>query len=123
MKIFEETCEGADLFPLSGDVIDLTHSVESCELDWTLSRVTSPAFQGTKAARFELRKDMPLVGSSLRHRCEVVVIKGTEDERFTPDDMWYSFAILFPTVGMETDLLSRDIINQWFQRRSERESA
>ena len=112
--MYEESFEGSVYFPLSGDLIDKTHSIENCGLDWTLSTATNPAFKDMKASRFELRKDMPLVGTAQRHRSEVVIIKGTEDSRFTPD-IWYSFAVLFPTVGMETDLLSRDIINQWFE--------
>ena len=112
--MYEESFEGSVYFPLSGTLIDKTASIESCGLDWTLKTVTSPVFKEAEASRFELRKDMPLVGTAQRHRCEVVIIKGTEDSRFTPD-IWYSFAVLFPTVGMETDLLSRDIINQWFE--------
>ena len=115
--IYEETFEGSVYFPLSGDLIDNTHSIESCGLDWTLGTVTSPLFQGTKSSRFELRKDMPLVGSSLRHRCEVVIVKDPDETDYhsTMPEAWYSFAVLFPRTGMEYDGLSRDIINQWFE--------
>lgn len=112
--IYEETFEGKKYFPLQGNSIHKTYSIENCGLDWTLSTVSNPVFQGNRSCRFEVRKDQPLVGRAQRHRSEVVIIKGDEDPKFTPD-IWYSFAVLFPSAGMETDTLSRDIINQWFE--------
>lgn len=115
--IFEETFEGNAYFPLKGSTLNRTETVENNSLDWALSTVEKPVFQGKKACRFEIRKDQPLVGTSQRIRSEVVIIKGTEDERFTPD-IWYSFAILFPKVGMEYSD-KRDCINQWFEDGSQ----
>jgi Polysaccharide lyase len=111
--IYEETFEGPSFFPLSGKGSDKVHSIENCNLDWTLSVVTQPVFRGKKACRFEIRKNQPLVGISKRIRSEVVIIKADDDDRFT-SEMWYSFAVLFPTVGFEYDD-KRDCINQWFE--------
>lgn len=111
--IYQENFEGVSFFPLTGTLIDKTHDVENCGTDWTLSRVSTPFFQDAQAARFEVRKDQPLVGSGKKIRSEVTIIKGTEDNRFTPD-IWYSFAVMFPKVGFEYDA-TRDCINQWYE--------
>ena len=111
--IYEETFEGSTYFPTSGTSINKTQNIENCGLDWTLSTVKSPVFVAYKASRFEIRKDQPLVGTAERIRSEVTIIKGTDDNRFTPE-MWYSFAVLFPSVGFEYDV-TRECINQWYE--------
>lgn len=68
-------------------------------------------------ARFEIRKDQPLVGSSKKVRSEVTIIKG-DDKRFTPKGMWYSYYVYFPSVGMEYDD-TRDCITQWYEDGSD----
>ncbi|WP_164891131.1 heparin lyase I family protein [Botryobacter ruber] len=115
--LYEETFEGSSYFPLSGSTLNKTHNVENCETDWTLSSVSSPVFQGSKAARFEIRQGQPLVGSGEKIRSEVTIIKGTEDSRFTKD-IWYSFAVYFPSVGFEYDD-ERDCLNQWYEDGSD----
>ncbi|WP_164891132.1 polysaccharide lyase [Botryobacter ruber] len=115
--LYEETFEGSSYFPLSGSTLNKTHNIENCETDWTLSSVSSPVFQGSKAARFEIRQGQPLVGSGEKIRSEVTIIKGTEDSRFTKD-IWYSFAVYFPSVGFEADS-ERDCLNQWYEDGSD----
>jgi hypothetical protein len=111
--IFEETLEGATYFPLTGSAINKTYAIENCGTDWTLSRVTDIVFSGGKAARFEIRKDQPGVGGGGRIRSEVTGIKGSTDSRFTPE-IWYSYAIYFPSDGMQSDA-SHDTISQWYE--------
>lgn len=106
----EETMEGSNPFTSFGG------GIENCQTDWTYSFGT-PAFEGNKSVRFEIRKDQPLVGSSQRVRSEVTVIRGTEWPGFTKE-AWYSFAIYFPAVGFEYDD-TRDCINQWFEDGSD----
>jgi hypothetical protein len=124
--IYEETFEGSTYFPLSGTSLNKTHNIENCyedagysdpSLAWTLGAVTNPFYKGQKSVRFEIRKDQPLVGTGEKIRSEVTIIKGTEDSRFTKD-IWYSFAVNFPSVGMEYDD-TRDCINQWFEDGSD----
>ncbi|MFC5269478.1 polysaccharide lyase [Adhaeribacter terreus] len=108
--LYEEDMEGSDLFSTA-------HSIENCETSWTLSAVSNPVFQGTKAARFEIRKDQPITPNSKRIRSEVTIIKGTKYPNF-PRDIWYSYAILFPATGFEYDD-TRDCINQWYEDGSD----
>ena len=120
--IYEETFEGASWFPTSNEaLINFTHGIENCNnnsttspatFDWTLSRVTDIKFQGTKSARFEIRKDQPRVGSSQKVRSEVTVIK--EVSEGMEQEMWFSFAILFPSNGFEYDT-KREAINQFYE--------
>ncbi|WP_114782363.1 polysaccharide lyase [Botryobacter ruber] len=111
--LFEETAEGKYIFPLSGSKINRVHLLENCDHNWTLSKATNPSYQGKRAIRFEIRKEQPLVGSGAKIRSEVTIIKGTEDTRFTKD-IWYSFAVYFPSVGFEYDD-TRDCLNQWYE--------
>lgn len=119
--IFEETFEGSAYFPSSGTATNKVADIENCNegeiahntsYDWTLNTAKTPLFQGSKVIRFEVRKGQPKVGTGKRTRSEVTMIKG-EDSRFTTD-IWYSFAVLFPSTGFEYDD-TRDVINQWFE--------
>lgn len=111
--IFEETFEGASFFPIRGGDSNMVSSVENCGTNWTLSRVTSPVFQDSQSVRFEIRDDQPLVGSGDKVRSESTIIRGADDPRFTPE-MWYSFAVLFPSTGLEFDK-TRDCFSQWYE--------
>ncbi|MFC5271150.1 polysaccharide lyase [Adhaeribacter terreus] len=106
--LYEEDMEGSSIFSTA-------HAIENCGTTWTLSTVTNPAYQGAKAARFEIRKGQPLVSKGIRS--EVTIIKGTEYPNF-PRDIWYSFAVFFPSVGFEYDD-TRDCINQWYEDGSD----
>jgi hypothetical protein len=108
--VFEETFEEANPF---STVVD----VENCRRDYALEIVTHPVFQGYKAARFEIRKDQPLVGSSKKVRSEVTIFKGDDDDRFTRE-MWYSYSIYFPSIGLEYDDES-ECINEWLEDGSD----
>ena len=125
---FQETFEYSRYFPLSGTAINKVHGIENAVpndtangglYDSTLIRVGGPfaAFRGSRYVHFQLKKGWPLVGSAQRYRSEVVIFKPDEDPQFADlmPNVWYSFAILFPAVGMESDFTSRDIINQWFE--------
>ncbi|CAN5616767.1 hypothetical protein BH10BAC3_BH10BAC3_42110 [soil metagenome] len=111
--IVQETFEGTTWFPLSGTDLNLISTIENCGTTWTLSPIATPVFQDTKSSRFEIRKDQALVGSGDRVRSEATIIKGSEDSRFSPE-MWYSFAVLFPSAGLEFDK-TRDCFNQWYE--------
>lgn len=108
--LFDETIEGSDPFSTA-------QGIENCGLSYALQYVTDPAYQGLRSARFEIRKDQPLVGSSKKVRSEVSIIKGSEDPRFTKE-MWYSYAIYFPSTGMEYDA-TRECITQWYEDGSD----
>ena len=127
--LVQEDFEGTTYFPNSGTSVDKIRSYENCNpsadepngdiehgtvYDWTLMRKTDHVFEGSKSGYFEIRKDQPLVGGSQRIRSEVVVISGKEDTRWTPD-AWYSFAVLFPTDGIETDNDSSETLIQWWE--------
>ena len=124
--IYEETFENSRYFPVSGSTINKTHNIENCndddtahgtEFDWTLFRSTDISFRGNKCGQLQIRKDQPHVGSSQKIRSEVTIIKGDVDPRFTAE-MWYSFAVYFPTVGFEYDD-TREAINQWYEDGSD----
>jgi len=104
--MYEETCETGLPFA-SAQVRENNGS------DWTLSYVKNPVFQGLQSARFEIRKDMQKVGSAQTYRSEVMIIKGDAYPNF-PRDVWYSYALLLPAKGMETDTY-RDCITQWYE--------
>jgi hypothetical protein len=127
--LVEETFEGSTYLPNSGSSIDKIRSYENCNpsakntngdiehgtlYDWTLKRVTDNVYAGSKSVQFEVQKDQPLVGGSQRIRSEVVIISGKEDPRWTPD-CWYSFAVRFPSAGMESDSLAAETLNQWWE--------
>jgi hypothetical protein len=101
--IYEETFEGPEPFSTA-------HSWDIGDWDYALQFVSSPVFQGTHSARFEIRKDQPLVANG--KRAEVVIVKGSEGE--ISRNTWYSFAVYFPSDGYEFDD-HREIINQWYQ--------
>src|SRR3954454_3565214 len=67
--LYEETMEGSAPFSSAA-------GIENCGLDYALQFVTNPVFEGAKSARFEIRKDQPLVGSAKKIRSEVSIIKG-----------------------------------------------
>ena len=98
--IYFETVEGPTPFSTA-------HDLDVGSWDYALQFVTSPFYKGLKSARFEIRKDQPLVADG--KRSEVTIVK---DE--VQKDMWYSFAVYFPSVGYEYDT-EREVINQWYQ--------
>jgi hypothetical protein len=99
--LVEETFE-------SGTGLEAVHS-DDFAASHSFTLVTNPVFAGKKAARFELRDTDPMVSSG--SRAEVTVIK---DEEGLAKEMWYSFAVLFPTNGYEADA-EKEIISQWHQ--------
>lgn len=101
--LFKETFEGEDFFANA-------HNLEVGDWDYALQYVSSPVFRGTKAARFEIREDQPLIHNG--KRSEAVIVKGSEGH--ITKDTWYSFAAYFPTDGYEYDS-EREVINQWYQ--------
>ena len=141
--IFRETFENAAYFPTASGAINQVHSKENCnpevnsngsvasvdnatyDYGWTLTRVTSPVYSGSKAGKFEVRDcgfpadSALLVGGSQRVRSEVVIIKPQDDSWWpgggTENDVWYSYRVLFPSVGMEDDPISPESIIQWFE--------
>ncbi len=104
--IYQETIEG--LTPFS-----TAHDWDIGSWDYALQFVKSPIYKGLKTARFEIRKDQPLVANG--KRSEITIIKGPL-EKLTKDS-WYSFAVYFPAIGYEYDD-EREIINQWYQNGS-----
>ncbi len=104
--IYEETVEG--LTPFS-----TAHDWDIGTWDYALQFVNSPVYKGLKSARFEIRVDQPLVASG--KRAEITIIKGATEGM--AKEMWYSYAVYFPTVGYEYDR-EREIINQWYQSGS-----
>ncbi|OKL39548.1 hypothetical protein A3841_00950 [Pontibacter flavimaris] len=96
--IFNETFEDGTGF----DGIRLQAST-----NYGFNLVSSPAFEGSKAGRFELRDS------------DAEASGGTRAEFIFPDDTrakegWYSFAGYFPAADY-ADERSRDIITQWHQ--------
>jgi len=104
--LFEETFEGPSPFSTA-------HSFDVGTWKYALQYVSSPVFRGKKAARFEIRKDQPLVSGG--KRSEVVIVKGADGE--IKKNTWYAFAVYFPSVGYEIDR-EREVINQWYQNGS-----
>ncbi len=100
---FWETFEGKKPFSHA-------YNIETGDWDYALQYVGSPVYRGEKSARFEIKKDQPLVKNG--KRSEVTIIKGLPGK-----DMWYSFAVYFPTDGFATDS-QREVINQWYQNGS-----
>jgi hypothetical protein len=79
--------------------------------DHSFALVSDHVFAGKQVARFELRDTDPMVGNGTR--AEVTVIKN-ESEEGMEKEMWYSFAVLFPSNGYEADA-EKEIISQWHQ--------
>lgn len=104
--IYKETMEG--LTPFS-----TAHDLDVGTWPYALQFYSSPAFRGVKAARFEIRKDQPLVANG--KRSEVTIIKGSLGK--ITNNAWYSFAVYFPSAGYEYDN-EREVINQWYQSGS-----
>lgn len=98
--LFNETFEGKNPFPNA-------YSIEAGDWDYALQYVNDPVYQGSKSVRFEIRKDQPLVKNG--KRSEVTIIKGLPGK-----NMWYSFAVYFPSDGFQKDS-EREVINQWYQ--------
>jgi hypothetical protein len=98
--VFTETFEGKRPFSNA-------FNIEAGNWDYALQYVDSPVYSGERSARFEIKIDQPLVKNG--KRCEVTIIKGLPGR-----NMWYSFAVYFPTDGFEKDS-QREVINQWYQ--------
>ena len=97
--IFEELFEGSS--PLSQSlVIDKATWAAPYSMQFT----ASPVFQGSKAARFELRDSDPEVASGTRTEVALAPASGR--------DRWYSFAAYFPADAWGYDEHA-EIISQW----------
>lgn len=97
--IFEETFEGPR--PLA------TVHKKEFGAPHAFTLVDTPVFQGRRAARLELRDTDPMVSNGTR--AEVTIVKDAVEK-----EMWYSFAVLFPSEGFEKDRQT-EIISQWWQ--------
>lgn len=104
--LFEETVEGSEPFSTANDL-------DVGDWDYAMQFVSSPAFRGSKSARFEIHEDQPLVANG--KRSEVTIVKGADGD--ITKNTWYSFAVYFPSVGYEYDS-EREVINQWYQNGS-----
>ena len=98
--LVEETFESQRPF-------DGIHSIEAGSWDYALNYTDTIAFRGKRSVRFEIREKQPLVKNG--KRSEAVIIK-----KLPGREMWYSFAVLFPTQGFEFDS-QREVISQWYQ--------
>jgi len=98
--VYRETFEGIRPFLEA-------YRVECGWWPYAVNVVNEPVFQGSKAVRFEIRKDQPLIQNG--KRAEVTIIKGLPGA-----EMWYSFAVFFPSEGLEPDT-KREVISQWYQ--------
>ncbi|MDO9552898.1 polysaccharide lyase [Rhodonellum sp.] len=96
--IYDENFEGSN--PLSFTWKQLAES-------YSFGTVTNPAFQGSKAGKFELRYGDKVVTNS-GVRAEVLFPAQNNRER------WYSFAVNFPADGFQKDN-DTEIISQWHQ--------
>lgn len=101
--LFSENFEGQEPFVNA-------FSIETGNWSYALQFVSEPIYRGRSAARFEIREDQPLVHHG--KRAEVTIIKSLPG-----NEMWYSFAVYFPSAGFEFDS-EREIINQWYQKDS-----
>lgn len=100
--LYEETFEGSHPFATAYNV--------EVGADHSLNIVDAPVHTGKRAARFELRIIDPIVKTG--KRAEVTIIKGHQ----LPDiEMWYSFAVYFPSEGFAYDH-KQEAINQWYQQ-------
>ncbi len=98
--LFKEDFEGDQPF-------SKVHNLETGEWDYAIQYISAPVYQGSKAVRFEIRADQPLVKNG--KRSEAVIIKNIPGK-----GMWYSFAVYFPSDGFSYDS-QREVINQWYQ--------
>lgn len=87
------------------------YNIEKGEWNYALKYVSNPVFSGSRAARFEVRKDEPLVKNG--KRSEVTIIHGSQ---LPGRDMWYSYAIYFPE-NYRYDS-KQEVLNQWYQDRT-----
>jgi hypothetical protein len=101
--LFDENFEGPTPFVKA-------YLIETGTWPYALQFVSDPVYRGNTAARFEVRKNQPLVHHG--KRAEVTIIK-----KLPGKEMWYSFAVFFPSAGFEYDS-EREIINQWYQKGS-----
>jgi len=101
--LFQENFEGDH--PLSS-----AHNLETGSWDYAMQIVGSPVYKGKKAVKFEIRDNQPLVKNG--KRAEVTIIKALPGK-----DMWYSYAVYFPSVGFAKDS-QREVISQWYQNGS-----
>lgn len=101
--IFFEAFEGAHPFGKA-------YRLETGDWPYALQYVDKPGYPDNKCARFEIRKDQPLIENG--KRSEVTIIKHLPGR-----EMWYSFSVHFPTDGFETDT-ERELISQWYQNGS-----
>lgn len=128
--LVQETFENPRYCLISGGPLQEMHSRENCipndtangsPYDSTLIRVhrdTLPVFRGNRALQMTVWKGQPLVGTAQRYRSEIVAIKPSDSPGATfpaNGNVWYSFAVLFPTNGSEYDPSVRTLINQWFE--------
>lgn len=70
--------------------------------------VTTPVYQGKKAARFKLKSTDPMIHNGTR--AEVTTVKYAREK-----EMWYSFAVFFPEEEFKKDS-HKEAISQWFQQ-------
>jgi lysophospholipase L1-like esterase len=123
--LFAEDAEGASLFPttrttpLARTAYNRVHSHENAvdetgnaTYSWTMQKSKEYVYEGSNSIKFELRQDQPMVGRSKLHRSEVVVIHKSHPQ--FSQEMWYSFAILFPSKGQEPDAVG-EVLSQWFE--------
>ena len=115
--IFEETCISPPVFVV-GKGVNHVHNVEDCNGSRVATSITDGQYAKTAywadgCVNMEVWKGMPLVGSSKKHRSEIVIIHGVEDKRWTYES-WYALSMFFPSDGTEKDSV-RDCINQWYQ--------
>lgn len=96
--IFEELFEGSD--PLSQSLI----MDRATGTSHARTYVSSPAFQGSKSARFELRDSDPEFGGGTRTDFAFKTASGK--------DRWYSFAMYFPADTWGKDSHA-EILAQW----------
>ncbi|MGV3502236.1 MAG: polysaccharide lyase [Adhaeribacter sp.] len=97
--IFSENFEGPAPFAAAANT-DLV-------APYSFQVVDSPVYKGSKAGRFELRDTDPMIRKGTR--AEVTIVKeGVQKE------MWYAFAVYFPSDEFVADSKT-EIICQWWQ--------
>jgi hypothetical protein len=98
--LIEETFEGPAPFTSAHKTeFGTTHA---------FSVVATPAYQGNRSARFELRDTDPMISNGTR--AEATIVKDAVEK-----EMWYAFAVYFPADGFIKDS-QPEIISQWWQR-------
>lgn len=101
--LYKEDFEGPTPF-------STVYSKEIGDWDYALQYVSSPVYQGSVSARFEIREDQPLIADG--KRSEVVIVK--ESQGLITKNTWYSFAVYFPADSFVLDH-SHDVISQWIK--------